>query len=183
VTDSTNPTQEPDERTRRFVRLLTTLQRPLYLYIRTLMSNPADVDEVYQQTNMVMWEKFDQFEEGTNFKAWAFRISRFEVYNHRSRRNKGGVRYSDALLEHLSQEAEELSYFADARAHALDDCLERLPDRDRDLIRRRFGVGADGQTVAAQLGRPIRWVYKAVARIRKSLVDCVDRKMTHEELT
>ncbi len=168
------------DRTKLFLRLLTAHQRSIYLYIRSLNANPADVDEIQQQTSMVLWEKFDQFEEGTNFKAWAFRVARYEVYNHRSRQQKGGVRFSDTLLENIAKEAESQSEHADDRAHALHECLGRLNAQDRDLIQQRFSAGASGQAVAARLGRSIRWVYKAVARIRKQLIACVDRKMAQK---
>ena len=170
------------DRTKLFLRLLTTHQRSIYLYIRSLCANPADVDEIQQQTAMVMWEKFDQFTEGTNFKAWAFRIARFEVFNHRSRQKKGGVRFSDALIEGLAREAESQSRWAEQRASALHECMDRLSSADRTLIQKRFGAGASGRAVAQQLGRSVRWVYKAVSRIRKQLIACVDRKMSQKEV-
>jgi len=62
-----------------FVQLLTAHQRSLYLYIITLLPNPADVDDVLQSTNMVLWSKADEFVPGTDFGAWARRVAHFEV--------------------------------------------------------------------------------------------------------
>ena len=54
-------------------------------------------------------------------------------------------------------------------------CIAGLPPRDRELIGRRYAPKATCQSVAKALGRPVRWVYKAVSRIRKSLWECLSR--------
>ena len=54
-------------------------------------------------------------------------------------------------------------------------CIAALPPRDRELIGRRYAPKATCQSVAEAVGRPVRWVYKAVSRIRKSLWECVMR--------
>ncbi len=59
----------------------------------------------------------------------------------------------------------------------LNSCLQKLPARDQELIRKRYSPQATAQSVAADLSRPVRWVYKAVSRIRKLLLDCMTRQL------
>jgi RNA polymerase sigma-70 factor (ECF subfamily) len=40
-----------------------------------------DAEEIFQRCAVLLWEKFDQFEPGTNFEAWACHIVRLEVMN------------------------------------------------------------------------------------------------------
>ena len=40
---------------------------------------PLDAEDVLQEANLVLWRKFDQYQEGTNFFAWACQIIRYEV--------------------------------------------------------------------------------------------------------
>ena len=54
-----------------FTRVFTVNQRAIYLYIRSLVANSADVDELWQETNLVLWQRFADYQPGTNFLAWA----------------------------------------------------------------------------------------------------------------
>lgn len=64
------------EKTHEFIKLLTGHQSALRAFIVSLMPGSPDVQDVLQDTNVVIWEKMDSFEPGTNFKAWVFTIAR-----------------------------------------------------------------------------------------------------------
>ena len=59
--------------------LLSQIQLDLKRFIVSLTGSQADVDDLVQETSLTIWEKRAEFEEGTNFKAWAFSIARFKV--------------------------------------------------------------------------------------------------------
>jgi RNA polymerase sigma-70 factor (ECF subfamily) len=69
----------------------------------------------------------------------------------------------------------------DDRREALTGCLEKLPPKDQDLLARRFAPGATTQSVAAAVGRSADAIYKALAKIRHVLFDCVTRAMAQGE--
>jgi len=166
-----------------FIRAFTQSQRPLFLYLLPLLGNPADADEVLQETNLVIWRKWDQFELGTNFLAWGRSIGRLEVF--RFRRNRGRrVSYLDeAMLEVLAQKAETASSETERRQEALSRCLEQLRPKDRELIQLRYAAGANGDRVAEQLGRPANSVYQSLGRIRRALMECVQHRLAEYRLT
>jgi RNA polymerase sigma-70 factor (ECF subfamily) len=62
----------------------------------------------------------------------------------------------------------------------LAHCVDRLARRDRELLAERFKEGATVQSTAACLGRSVDAVYKALAKIRKTLYDCVARTLAAE---
>lgn len=167
-------------RTEEFMRLFTLHQRYVYYFIRTLVPRPEEAEEVLQRTNLVLWEKFEQFESGTNFRAWACKIARYEVFNHRAMRPFGEVLFSDALIGDLAAEALDDAELLEARVRALEQCRARLAPADRDLIDRRYQPGATSQTVAQQVGRPVRSVYKSLCRIRRLLLECTSRRLAQE---
>jgi RNA polymerase sigma-70 factor (ECF subfamily) len=179
-----NDLQHPEndhQRTERFVELFTAHGRQVYVFIRTQLPSAADVEEVWQSTNLLLWKKFGEFQEGTNFRAWAFQIARYEVLNHRARRGNTTLQFSDELWERLATDEQANADQTDARLAALRFCLQKLSTVDRELIEQRFASEASGETVAAALGRTPRYVYKAVSRIRKVLVDCIERHVLREE--
>ena len=68
-----------------FMALYSGHQRRLYLYVMTLLPASVDAEDVLQETNLVLWRKFDQYLPGTNFFAWACQITRYEVLKYRER--------------------------------------------------------------------------------------------------
>ncbi len=167
------------EKNRDFVRLFTRDSRAIYSYILTLLLNQPDADEVYQETSSVMWEKFGQFEPGSNFYAWACRIAYYEVHNFRKRR-RPQVPVSDRIIDLLAAETSALCDELLARQEALQDCLSKLKDDDRRLIERRYWSEQPVKTIAKVIDKPAHWVYRALSRIHDVLFRCVERNIQSE---
>jgi len=87
---------------------------------------------------------------------------------------------SEAFVEAVAREAQESVEALEERRRALLACLARLAPSDRDLIRRRYAPGASGKTVARQLGRPANSVYQSLSRIRRTLLECIKRRLAAE---
>ena len=137
-----------------FVRLFTQSQRAIYLYIIPLVSSAADAEEVLQETNVVIWSKWAQFEPGTNFVAWGRAIARLEVFRFRRRSSKRCQLLGDEVIELIASETEEQPNDFDLRRDALAECVGKLREKDRELIQMRYAVGSTGDDVANELGRP-----------------------------
>lgn len=173
-TPQTATTNVPSEG---FIRSFTQSQRALYLYLLPLVGNPADADEVLQETNLVIWAKWHQFEEGTNFLAWSRAIARLEVFRFRRSRHHKLALLEEGLLDQVARRAEVVSDEIDLRQEALTECMEKLRPRDRELIRLRYAPGANGDQVAQKLGRPANSVYQSLSRIRRVLLECVNHRL------
>lgn len=162
-----------------FARLLGGSQRRLFLYLMGLLGDRTAAEDVLQETNLVLWREFEQFEPGTNFTAWSCRVAFNQVRAHRTQRGRDRLVFSDAFLtavdEELTREADGL----EERRAALADCLNRLPDHHRELVRRRYLGERDGGTeeLAARLGKSPDAVLRMLSRIRRSLHDCVSRTL------
>jgi RNA polymerase sigma-70 factor, ECF subfamily len=163
-----------------FTRVFTVNQRAIYLYIRSLVANTADVDELWQETNLVLWQRFADYQPGTNFLAWARRIAYNKVLNYRTHR-RGPLQFSDDFLERLAAASERASDRRPLRLDALKECADKLPPPDRELLELRYSPNATCQSVAQALGRSIQSVYKAVTRIRAQLLECIRREMAKED--
>lgn len=163
-----------------FVQLFTHHQRRLFLYILSQVANSIDAEEILQEANVVIWSKSAQFREGTNFLAWVSQIANFEVMKYRARRKRNRLYFSDEFLETVSKEALERSDEFEQRRVALVECLAKLRSKDRDLIEQRYAPGERGKRLAEQLGRPANSVYQTLGRIRRVLMECIQRRITEE---
>jgi RNA polymerase sigma-70 factor (ECF subfamily) len=172
--------QANNEPTSEFLHLLLMHQRRIWAFIVTLLPNWADAEEVYQDTCLVMWSKWNEFEPGTNFLAWACKIAQNKILNRRRRRSRGQLALDEEVLEAVAQERLASDQVLDARYAALTDCLEKLRPNDQELIRQCYAGRETIKQVAQQLGRPADTLYKTLKRIRDALYNCVDRAIARE---
>jgi len=160
-----------------FVQLFTLHQRRLFLYILSQVPSPIDAEEVLQEANLVIWSKFAQFRPGTNFLAWVSQIANYEVMKYRSRKKRDRIQLSDEFLETVSRDALERADELEDRRRALVECMAKLRPRDRELIQQRYAPGEKGKDVAEHMGRPPNSVYQSVGRIRRALLECIQRRL------
>ncbi len=180
--EADRPAVSPSAKGRSFLRLFLRNERRVYAYVLTLVPNRADADDILQDASLVMWDKFDERHPPDDFAAWGCRIAYFKVLDFYKKGRRARVRFSQAMLERVAETAVEqaAALQLDERRDALAGCLEKLPPRDQDLIARRFAPGATTQSAAAAVGRSVDAVYKALAKIRQALFDCVTKALAQE---
>ena len=99
-----------------FDQLVASHQQRLYYFIRAMIYSPDDARDTLQDVNIIIYRKQPSYEMGTNFKAWAFAIARFECLSYLSRYKKAQMTTLDAdLLETLADKAEEKAEQAERR--------------------------------------------------------------------
>ncbi|MGL4513550.1 MAG: sigma-70 family RNA polymerase sigma factor [Lacipirellulaceae bacterium] len=171
-----------------FARIFAQHDRWLYAYLVTLLGRPAYAEEVFQEVCVVLWREYRKFDPSTNFMRWASVIALNQVRKFRrtERRHGAGLpqgMLSEGVVDLLAEEAVEQAELLDARRMALHACVERLAASDRELVRACYG---DSRTTikdaAVRLRRPLNTVYKALNRVRRSLHDCINRRLSAEGL-
>jgi RNA polymerase sigma-70 factor, ECF subfamily len=170
------------DRTSEFVALFALHNRGIYKYILTLLANSDSTQEVFQETSVVLWHKFDEFQPGTSFLAWACRVAYFEVLKHRQSYRRDRLRFNDDLLHTLAEERSTGEGMLQVRRRALPDCMEKLPPNDRELIEQRYAGDETILQIAERTGRPSNTLYKALERIRRTLMKCIEEEMANKEI-
>jgi len=160
-----------------FIKLFTRYQRRVFLFILSQVPSPVDAEEIHQETNVIIWRKFDRFELGTNFLAWACQIANYEVLKYRSRQRRDRHLFSDEFVRQVASDAIEQAEELEQRRQHLAVCLSKLRNNDRELIQQRYSAGESGKSVAELIGRPINSVYQSLSRIRRTLLECVNRQI------
>ena len=61
--------------------LLTASHDKLFGYLMSLLGRWHDVQDVLQSSSLLMWRKFETYESGSNFVAWASTICFYEAKN------------------------------------------------------------------------------------------------------
>ncbi len=170
------PHSETDKR-KLLVVLLTQHQRRIFSYIYALVPDRYDAEDLLQETNVVICDKFDEFKEGTDFVAWACQIAYWRIRYSRQKFARSKVIYQQEIVDALARTAATMQEELDDRHEALAHCLHKLHPRDRELVLTRYEPGCGVPEAARRSGRSLDAAYKALARIRKLLSDCVSHQL------
>ncbi len=160
-----------------FVNLYSKHQRTLHSLIRTLCRSPEDTDDIFQNTTIVLWRKFDDFEPGTNFLAWAASIARYEVLDFAKRKGRSALLFDSELIAQITERAATHAENADSRLQALRTCLHKLSEGHRDLLERRYATSGSVNEIASELDRSANSVSVTLHTIRRQLLHCIDKQM------
>lgn len=162
-----------------FDLLLAEHAAAVRLYVRSLMPGYEGADDLAQETLLKLWEKRDQFAEGTHFKAWAFQTAKYLVLNQRRKLARSSViLLDDELLEQIDRRWMDMESLADdAQQTALARCLEELKAGDRDLLHARYATGLSLETYAEKEGSRPGTLKARLFRLRDALRGCIERRL------
>lgn len=159
-----------------FERHFSLCESDVKAFVYTLLPHWSDADDVVQRTRIVLWQKFSQFRPGTSFKAWALQVARFEVSNFRRTQRSDRLCFEEQLIDSLAEVRNSMVEELDRRRAVLAICMQKLRASDRQIIRHCYGPKATTAKEAAEkLQRPVNTLYKALNRIRRTLMECVAR--------
>jgi len=175
--------QSEAEKRKQLIALMTLHQRRIFSYIFTLVPHRQDADDLLQETSLVICEKFDEFEPGSDFVAWACQIAYWRVRYARQKFARAKVFFNQDVLDAVANTADGLAADLDQRHEALSNCLKKLNPKDREFVLTRYEPGCGVREAARRSGRSMAAAYKALTRIRKLLMDCVSHQLEGEGAT
>ena len=146
-------------------------------YLYSALPDYHAVEDVFQEVCLVAVRKAAEFQDGTNFAAWARTIARNKLRE--QLRKRTGVLLDDAFFEGLDQAFDEAraALDPDPRKEALRHCLSELRQGARQLVSLRYDEGLDPSAIAERMGRSRASVNSLLQRIRELLKQCVDRRL------
>jgi RNA polymerase sigma-70 factor (ECF subfamily) len=121
--------ERTDERRVRFERDALPFVDQLYAAALRMTRNPADAEDLVQETFLKAYAAFHQFEEGTNLKAWLYRIlTNTYINSYRKRQRQPQQAPTEEITDWQLASAE--SHTSSGLRSAETEALDRLPDSD-----------------------------------------------------
>ena len=163
-----------------------TLVKNLLQYKRTLegmlfamVGDPAVAEDLFQEMAVLMTRKREQADENCKFVAWGRQIAVNLVRDWRKKLARGKVQtLDDDVLESIAGAFEASAESAwDARREALRLCADKLPEKDRLLLRRRYEESVPVEQLAAELSVTRGALDTSLYRLRRALHDCVELRL------
>lgn len=160
----------------RFLELLVPLQRELEVYCRRLIWDREQIQDALQSAVMHAVSSFDCYHEGTNFRAWMYKILTHEVLAFNRRHQRLASREYQLEPEDLAElaVAEDTSpapalEWQEGMDENLVHALETLTDLERATLLQRALAGFKYQEISESLGVPIGSVMGYLARARQKM--------------
>ena len=166
--------------TQEFVSLLTDHQEVIRSYIITQIPGCSEVRDILQEVNILLWEKMNDFELGTNFGAWACTVAYYKVLDYRKKQKKNGfLVFGEELANTLSSESETREpETLEAKRNALHHCLQKLDDKDRSLLDARYNSPTgEMEQVSSKTGRSRASLRVSLSRLRAGLKNCINKRL------
>lgn len=167
-----------DEQQKEFVKLLVAHQSVIRAFVISLLPGVSEADDVIQNTYEVLWTKRESFELGTNFKAWALTIGRYQVMALQQKLKKENRATLDTdVLELIADQSEQKNpEDINKKLNDLNECVSLLQAKDQKLVLHRYWKKSNLTQYAKATGRSVSAVKVALFRVRKNLRDCLERK-------
>jgi len=164
-----------------FLRELALTYHDIYSTGLTIVGNQDDAEDVIQEVCVVLWQKFDEFDEGTNFRKWAHAVT-FNVAKAyaRKKRRRRGFGFNDYVLMKVSQMKSGGEELFELQCEVLRECMDHLPEADREFLSACYRNSSSLTNYARELGRSVETIYTKLKRLRRRLTECVTRKLGKE---
>ncbi len=165
-----------------FVGLLIANEQRVRGFVASLLLPSSEVDDVFQNTSVAAFRKIDSFtyskdDPDEEFVRWVCTIAKYEVLRYYQRASRAKVVFSSELVEDLADLQLEMQVELGERQEALADCMEKMPERQRELIKMRYGAGEAVSGIADRLGITPNGVYKSLAAVRAALMRCIESQI------
>lgn len=157
-----------------FAELLVCNQRRVFAYIVTLLSNRDDAEDVFQNTCLILWKKWAEYDPRRDFFAWACGIAHNEARNILRKKRPPRLYLSEDVMAQVAETRLKADRLLELRGQYLSQCIEKLADVQRKLVEKCYLGDTPINRLAEELGISPAALTMRLQRIRKTLFECID---------
>jgi RNA polymerase sigma-70 factor len=171
----------PDRHQKLFELFVRENEGSTIAYIRTMVRDQGLAEDLFQETMLTAWKRFDDFDSSKPFAPWLRGIALNLIRNawRKTAADRLVFDESTATLAERAIAAVENSE-GDSwqeRLVALKQCVALLPEASQALVQANYRDGEQADLIAARLGIAHATVRKRLQRIRDQLFLCLQHRL------
>ncbi len=174
-----NPEKGMDDR-ERLTRLWLDVEPTVQAYVFAAVRSLHDAEDVMQQVALTVVRRFDEYDEGRPFVAWALWLARSRIMDYYRKQGREKLVFSETLLQKFEVALALTQQDRCTRQEALERCLDRLPEKSRQLLEMRYQKDASISSMAVALNSTAASVRVMLFRIRNLLAESVEAELSRE---
>ena len=163
-----------------FEELAMPLFGQLYNFAHWLTQDRNEAEDLVQETYVKALRGFAGFQQGTNFRAWMYRILRNTFLSSRSKSKTGAsVAFEEEEEDQIaaSMETPETIFLENAQREAVQNALAALPLPFREILLLCDFEEMSYQEISETLAIPMGTVMSRLSRARRALRESLSKKV------
>ncbi len=161
-----------------FTRLWTKAQPAVAGFISSLVPDFHQSEDILQDAAVACLRKFDDYDRNRPFTAWAIGIARYQVLSEKRDFARHSMVLMPEAVEAVAAVYEEKGSELALESHVLKDCVKGVKGVSRDILSLRYEQNLKPSEIAERTGKKAGAVRTMLSRLRDTLQDCIDRKVT-----
>jgi RNA polymerase sigma-70 factor, ECF subfamily len=157
--------------------LWTGAQPVVSAFIRAIVPNHDESEELLQETAVVVVRRFHEYDRQRSFVGWAIGVAKMKVLTHQREKALDRVVFDGALVEQIAEDYRQLAKERLPIHDLLPRCIAELEARAREAIRLRYTEQMKTPRIAAALGLSHIAARIVLTRARTAIRLCVEKHL------
>jgi RNA polymerase sigma-70 factor (ECF subfamily) len=163
-------------------------RQQLMAFIYGLVRDPQVAEDVYQEVWLKLANALEKETAIENQGKWCRKVAKNLIVQQWREQRDAKVVADSTLLEFIDyvelafEESDSREDRWSERQHALNECVQALPEKSRHLLMLKYDERFSIRNIAAHLQQSSAAVVKALVRLRQALSVCVEKKLKLQEL-
>ncbi len=169
-------------RTDYFEEIVDRYQRDVLRIVTATLYDRSQSEDLVQQVFVNAFMHLADFQTGRDFGAWLRTVARNAVREHlrKNARYERRLKVYGELLSHRWEDEDRAQEFDESLRRALEECLQRLPDKAAQAVRLRYHEGLDFAAMATNMDSSSGALRNLLSRVRIRLRECIERGMARQ---
>ena len=156
----------------------TRAQRTVAAFVRSLITDFHQSEEVLQRVAVILVRKYEQYDPGRPFVAWAIGCAKIEALTFLRERGTDRLLFDNALVDQIAESYEQTEQNKSPVSRFLDECVEELDGRSRRAIQLRYTNNLRSVNIAREMQISDGAARMLLSRARTLLRKCVEARTT-----
>ena len=164
-------------------RQWTAVLPVLNAFVMSSVRDRQHAEDIVQEVGAVVSAGFTEIPEDVPFNRWVLGVARNQVLKRYRDSKRDRHVFKSEALESLANACERVSDRSEEMRHALEHCVEALPERSRRILEMRYRQDRRVNGIADLLGSNANAISGVLFRVRQALRDCIEKRINEGEVS